>query len=182
MNENLTNENLSLEYSIADQKLITAKQFTLLNIATGGVYAIWWVYKEWRFIEEKDNLDLQPAGRTIFSVFFIYSLFTRILDYAKSFGYNKSYNPVLLLVLYIFFNLTSLISILSCVFSLVWIFLMIPPFQASNYAKLQDSRFKSEYRSSFSTKQIILIIIGIVCWYSVITGLIFGDLNQLDLY
>ncbi|MFD2902573.1 hypothetical protein [Sphingobacterium anhuiense] len=94
MNENLANENLSLDYPIADQKLITAKQFTILNIATGGVYALWWVYKEWRFIEEKDNLHLQPAGRTIFSVFFIYSLFTRILDYAKSFGYNKSYNPV----------------------------------------------------------------------------------------
>ena len=59
---------------------------------------------------------------------------------------------------------------------------MIPPFQASNYGKVQDSRFKSEYQSSFSTKQIILIILGIVCWYIVITGLIFGDLNQLELY
>ncbi|UPZ35833.1 hypothetical protein MUB18_17155 [Sphingobacterium sp. PCS056] len=182
MNENLEHEYQSWEYRIEDQKLITISQFTILNFVTFGLYALWWMYKEWRFFKEKDSLKIQPALRAILSIIFIYSLFKRILDYARSFGYSKQYNAVFLLLMYIFFTITSLISFLSSLFSMVWIFLMIPPFQASNYGKVQDSRFKSEYQSSFSTKQIILIILGIVCWYIVITGLIFGDLNQLELY
>lgn len=178
INENLENENLSLDYPIEDQKLITTTQFLVLNFVTFGVYTLWWMYKEWRFIKEKENLDILPAARAIFSIFFIHSLFTRILDYAKSLGYSKSYSPVLLLVLYIFFTLTSSISMLSSLFSLVWVFLMIPPFQASNFAKLQDSRFNSEYQSSFSTNQIILLVLGVVCWYLFIVGFLFGEPSQ----
>ncbi len=35
--------------------------FMLLHIATFGLYSTWWIYKNWRFFNEKDNLTINPA-------------------------------------------------------------------------------------------------------------------------
>lgn len=56
--------------------------------------------------------------------------------------------------------------------------MIIPPFQASNFAKLQDRRFNSEYQMSYSGKQLILVIGGGIFWFLVIIGLVFGDPNK----
>lgn len=178
MNENLENENLSLEYPIEDQKLITTTQYILLSIATFGLYAIWWIYKEWRFFRDKECLDIYPAVRALLLVLFIHSLSTRILDYAKSFGYTKSYNPTVILCLMVFFNLTVRLPDPLFMISFVWILVLVPVIKASNFGKLQDSSFNSEYQSSFSGKQFILLIAGGIFWFLVIIGFIFGDPNQ----
>ena len=175
MNENLENESLSLDYPIEDQKLVTITQYMLLSIATFGLYTVWWLYKEWRFFRDKEYLDVYPAVRALFSVFFIYSLAKRILDYAQSLGYSKTYDPLLILFVFIFCNIAALFPDPYSVISIVCYFVLIPVIKASNFAKLQDSSFNSEYQSSFSGKQLVLFIAGGIIWILIIIGLLFGD-------
>lgn len=178
MNENLENENQLLDYPIEEQKLVTITQYMLLSIATFGLYTVWWMYKEWRFFRDKEYLDVYPAVRALFSVFFIYSLAKRILDYAKSLGYTKTYDPLLILFVVIFSNIASIFPDPYGFISIVFFFVLIPVINASNFAKLQDSSFNSEYQSSFSGKQIVLLIAGGIFWLLVIVGLLFGDPNE----
>lgn len=179
MNENLENESLSLDYPIEDQKLVTITQYMLLSIATFGLYTVWWMYKEWRFFRDKEYLDIYPAVRAIFSVFFIYSLSQRILDYAKSLGYTKTYDPLLILFVVIFSNIASIFPDPYGLISIVFFFVLIPVVNASNFAKLQDGSFNCGYQSSFSGKQFILLIAGGIFWVLIIIGLLFGDPNEV---
>ena len=49
-----------------------------MSIVTLGFYSIYWNYRNWRFIKERDGLNIQPFWRGIFSYFFIYSLLKAI--------------------------------------------------------------------------------------------------------
>lgn len=173
--ENLEIEDQSFVFPMEDQKLISTSQFLLLSFGTIGIYPIWWFYKEWRFFKEKDNLDIHPAMRAIFSIIFIYSLFSRILDYARDYGYSRNYSPGLNFTVMILFNLCSGLREPFSLISLGAILLNIAPFEASNFAKTQDCSFNSEYQSSLSMRQLILLIFGIACWLLIIVGLLMGD-------
>ncbi|MEM6513522.1 MAG: hypothetical protein AAF660_10955 [Pseudomonadota bacterium] len=41
-------------------------KFTLLYLATFGLYGIYWSYKNWRFIRDRDNSDVLPFIRAFF--------------------------------------------------------------------------------------------------------------------
>ncbi|SMC00236.1 hypothetical protein SAMN00120144_1666 [Hymenobacter roseosalivarius DSM 11622] len=38
-----------LNTNVEEQKIISTNKFTILCIATFGLYTIWWQYKVWRF-------------------------------------------------------------------------------------------------------------------------------------
>lgn len=172
---NLEMEEQAFVFPMKDQKLISTSQFLLLSFGTVGIYTIWWYYKEWRFFNEKDSLDIHPAMRAIFSIFFIYSLFTRILDYAKNFEYSRNYSPGLIFIFVILFNLCSALPAPFYLVSYGWVLLHIAPFEASNFAKTQDSSFKSEYQSTLSMRQVILLVFGVTCWLLIILELLAGE-------
>ncbi|MFX8512392.1 hypothetical protein ABTM04_21180, partial [Acinetobacter baumannii] len=63
---------------IENLKVISLNKFIVLSIISFGLYQIWWVFKAWRFFLIKDKLNIMPAARAVFSIFFLYSLFNRI--------------------------------------------------------------------------------------------------------
>ncbi len=58
--------------------VVSLKKFWLLAVLTFGFYGIYWYYLNWSLIREKDNDNIIPFLRAIFSIFFIHSLFRRI--------------------------------------------------------------------------------------------------------
>lgn len=112
-----------------------------------------------------------PAARAIFSIFFLNSLFNRILDFAKQKGYDGSYSSTTLFIGFLIGNLLAklpdpfwLVSLLSFVF-------LIRPFNALNYAKQNSNEIIVKEQNSFSGRQIGLIVIGVIFWGLVILGL-----------
>jgi len=49
-----------------------------MSIATFGLYQVYWIYRNWRFLKDRDGLNIQPFWRGVFGIFFISSLFNRI--------------------------------------------------------------------------------------------------------
>jgi hypothetical protein len=57
---------------------IPIPRLILLSIASLGIYEAYWIYKNWRFVKERDRLDIRPFWRGMFGVFFCHSLLKRI--------------------------------------------------------------------------------------------------------
>lgn len=157
--------------NIEEQKIINLNKFIFLCIISFGLYEIWWIYKAWRFYKQKENLDIMPAARAIFSIFFLTTLFDKILLFAKEKGYGKNFSSIELFIGFFFGNILAklpepfwLISLFSFVF-------LIPPFKALNYAKQNSSEFVVTEQTSFSGRQIGLIIVGIIFWGLVLFGM-----------
>lgn len=77
---------------IENLKVISVNKFIFLSLISFGLYPIWWMFKAWRFFLIKDKLNIMPAARAIFSIFFLYSLFNRIKTYAKEQGYINDFS------------------------------------------------------------------------------------------
>lgn len=44
-------------------------KFFLMNLSTLGLYQLYWMYKGWQFIKERDERDIQPFWRAFFTLF-----------------------------------------------------------------------------------------------------------------
>lgn len=173
--EILDSGNLGVNNIVEEQKIISLNRFIFLSIISFGTYKLWWIYKVWRFYKQKEKLDIIPAARAIFSIFFLNSLFKRNLEFAKKKGYQDSYSSASLFIG--FFGVQGLsrlpdpfwlISILSFIF-------LIPPFKALNFAKQNSTDFIVSEQPSFSGRQIALIVIGVIIWALVLMGMIMEE-------
>lgn len=57
---------------------IPVSRLIILSIVSMSLYEAYWVYKNWRYIKERDGLDIRPFWRGWFGVFFCHSLLRRI--------------------------------------------------------------------------------------------------------
>ena len=159
-------------YKTDSQKIISLNKFIFLSIISFGAYQVWWMYKAWRFFKQKEKLDIIPEARAIFCIFFLNSLFNKILEFSKDKGYNKEYSSDTLFVCFFIGNFLAklpdpiwLISIFSFVF-------IIPPFEALNFAKQESKSISVSEQKDFNGRQITLIVLGTILWGLTIFGMI----------
>ncbi|MGE0636942.1 MAG: hypothetical protein AB7P01_10920 [Bacteroidia bacterium] len=164
-----------LESDVEKQYLISLPKFIILSLVSFGTYPVWWSYKAWRFFQQKDKLDIMPAVRTIFSIFFLYELFTRILHYAHEKNNTKRYSPGGLFAGYIIGNICSRLPDPLWLISLISFVFFIPVFNALNFAKRNSTEFSVVEQDNFNQRQIILLVIGVIFWGLVILGLSVGE-------
>lgn len=151
---------------------VTTSQFAILFFCSLGLYAPWWMYKAWKFFKQKDNLDIMPAGRAIFAIFFMPDLLDKIQRYAQTNGYNKSYSSVGLFVWFIVTNLMSRLPDPLWLSSFLGIFSFLQPLKAYNYAISHCDIFMLEKNNGFNARQIVLIVLGLLFWALIIIGLL----------
>lgn len=165
-------ENTPVNHHFADLTIISLKKFIFLSVISLGLYELWWIFKAWRFFAIKDHLNIMPAARAIFSIFFLYALFKRIREYAKEKGDAQDFSPGWMYVGYIVFALLLahlpdpywLISSFSFIF-------LIPAFVALNNAKKHESEFNVVIQEKFNIAQMIVIILGSLFWMLLLMGL-----------
>ncbi|MBJ9956826.1 hypothetical protein [Acinetobacter courvalinii] len=160
-----------VNHHLADLTIISLKRFIFLSIISLGLYELWWIFKAWRFFAIKDHLNIMPAARAIFSIFFLYSLLKKIREYAKAQGDVQEFSAGWMYIGYILFALVFanlpdpywLISSVSFMF-------LIPAFVALNHAKEQDDQLNAMIQEKFNIAQIFVIIIGSIFWILLLIG------------
>ncbi|MAS64067.1 MAG: hypothetical protein CL815_02440 [Coraliomargarita sp.] len=85
-----TAPSLPLYFPVSPLKLI------VMSVCTGGIYELYWFYKNWGLIKERENVDIMPFWRAFFSYFFCYSLFKKFHSTTIDSPLEKSISPVLL--------------------------------------------------------------------------------------
>ncbi|MCU4369038.1 hypothetical protein [Acinetobacter courvalinii] len=160
-----------VNHHLADLTIISLKRFIFLSIISLGLYELWWIFKAWRFFAIKDHLNIMPAARAIFSIFFLYSLFKKIREYAKAQGDVQEFSASWMYIGYILFALVFanlpdpywLISSVSFMF-------LISAFVALNHAKKQDDQLNAVIQEKFNIAKIFVIIIGSIFWILLLMG------------
>lgn len=59
---------------------VSVRKLVLMSIFTLGLYELYWLFKNWQLIKDRERSGIIPALRAIFGVFFCYGLFRRIRE------------------------------------------------------------------------------------------------------
>lgn len=163
-NETIKNDIAELITDVEEQHIISVEKFVLLSVLTLGLYEVWWMYKAWRFFQQQEKSDISPAARAIFSLFFLYSLMEKILEYAKEKGYSENYSVIALFLGYIAVNLVGYLPDPFWICCSLSVIVFIPPLKALNYAKSNSKGLLVTEQTSFNTRQTVLLVIGAFVW------------------
>ncbi len=151
---------------------ISTSKFIILSVLTFGLYEVWWIYKSWRFFSEKEDLEINSATRTIFSIIFLIPLFRKIKRYTMYIGITKYYSSILLFIGYL---ITALLANLPDYYWLISLFsfiFLISPFEALNQSIKKDPEYELEILKKFNRKQLVLVIVGSMWWIITVLGII----------
>ncbi|MCI0604795.1 DUF4234 domain-containing protein [bacterium] len=155
--------NVPLFFPVSKAKLI------VLSLCTFGIYEIYWFYKHWSLIKERERSDIKPFWRSIFAIFFCNQLFRSVKESAESNGIACSWKPI---TISIFFILLAITWRLPDPFWLITFFSFLPliPVQTTINeinAKVAPLADKNE---RFTGKNILVIVIGFLWLVLVIIG------------
>ena len=60
---------------------VSIRKLVVLSFCTFGLYEIYWFFKNWQLIKAREGINISPAPRAIFAVFYCYQCFRRIRDF-----------------------------------------------------------------------------------------------------
>lgn len=69
---------------------VSLLKLAVMSICTHGLYEIYWFYKNWNLIKQRERASMTPFWRAVFAYFFCYECFSRIDARAASLGLNRS--------------------------------------------------------------------------------------------
>lgn len=169
--KNMENNQEIIKTELTDFELLSKKKLVLLSILSFGLYELWWIYKSWRFLKYKDNLDIMPAGRAIFSLFTLISLFERIKSYSKSIGYDKPFSSVGFYIAFIGLNFAGRLPDPYWMVSFLSIFFLVPALESMNFGIKNSGDYIVNENGKFNNRQKGLVIIGSILWLLMLIGL-----------
>ncbi|MEZ0542290.1 hypothetical protein [Fibrella arboris] len=156
-------------------QITTPLAFFFLCFFTFGIYSIWWQYKAWRFIKQKDNLSVSPVARAFFAVFFVHGLLDRI-DYDAREKGHQGIATGAYATAYVILAIIS--NILSRLPDPYWFVTIAIPFYAFLIPSVKQLNYYWETEENvalsrtMSTKAIVLLLFGILFFLLVILGLL----------
>jgi len=149
---------------------IPAWRLIALSIVSFGIYEGYWIYRNWRYVKERDNLNFQPFWRGLFGVFYCHSLLQRIHEDVEARATRTpSFSPKALatgwVICIIVSNLISRLPAVEAIFISPFIpaFLFLLPVQAYINA-VEDKRLPSQGFYPWSTGHLVCIVSGLAIW------------------
>lgn len=163
------------EEQIIVYPIISTNKFLTLCFFSLNLYMLWWMYKTWRFFKDREGLDIYPALRAIFSIFFMIALFEKIKTLSIGRDDEPKYNAVLLFLGVLALNLLGylpqpfhLVSIFASVF-------LILPFEAFQKGIEATGDYQVEEQVGFNGNQVYILMMGGVFWIMLIYSLFVGE-------
>jgi hypothetical protein len=160
--------------------VVSKRKFALMFIVTCGWYFTFWFYMNWRRHRAAGNKVL-PLARTVFGVFFVYSLFIRVDRRIKAFDRRYAWYPRSLAIAVIVLTFTnialnwlndpgvSFVLSLAITGLLAYCFLSVQ--SAINYAESDAAGLSN---SVITWANGVWICIGLCMWTLAVTGYFLG--------
>jgi transglutaminase-like putative cysteine protease len=143
---------------------INLSKFIILSVFTMGIFPSYWTYRTWKAIKAKEDSDIMPIARGIFTIIWFYPLFNKLkADSIERFERNRVL-PTWMAVIF------ALLLIASTIFSsyddglfgtfqfLIVSLLFIPFVQYINRLNIHDTRAQ-KYNSKWRIRHVLLVII-----------------------
>ena len=159
---------------------IPTSRLVAMSFLSFGLYGLYWIYMNWKYLKDRDKLNIQPFGRAMFGVFFIAQLLkaihsdreaNRIAAPQFSAGALATGYIVLILIGYLFSQanvsavnlLGSIISMCSCLF-------LLPVQQYIN--TVNQSKSPPRPYNEWSPGHIVCLVFGIIIWLIMLLALV----------
>jgi len=156
---------------LRDFELLSVQKFVILSIASLGLYDIWWLYKTWRFFKEKDDLDIMPALRALFSILFLYGLFENIQKYARSNGVTKGFSSIGCFIGFFITNFSGYLPDPYWLIAFFGVLFLIPALHTLNDAIRNSGTYELNESGKYNGRQIAIVIFGFVFYVLTIMAL-----------
>lgn len=143
---------------------VSLLKLVVMSTCTMGIYELYWYYKNWCLIKEREKIDIMPSWRAFFAGLFCYSLFKRIQATAESQKLQKSIAPGLLATGWILCTILWKLPDPYWLVTYFAVFFLLPVQAVANDINMITNP-RHESNSNFSGWNIAAIVVG---------GLIFG--------
>ena len=88
--ENTEKGKVAIYFAVSPLKLV------VMSVCTMGIYELYWFYKNWVLIKDREKIDIMPFWRSFFAYFFCYSFFKKVQASAVAVSLDKPITPGLL--------------------------------------------------------------------------------------
>lgn len=172
--ETKTNTQNNIHHQVKGRKFSgkrTTTRFMVLYFATLGMYPLFWMYDQWTFLKNKQNLNISPGWRAFFSPLWTGSLAGNVQKYLKKENIEVDYSPVLLGISY--FILSALYKLPDPYWLMTFLSFipMLPILDAMNrYYEKHDSHLQE---SKLAWWQNVLVGIGLLTVVAAVYGTIY---------
>ncbi len=175
--------------SKADYFTVSVRRYLVYEVLSLGIWSLYWYYRNWKAINQSAyKKKFSPTARAFFFNFTAFSLFRKILQGAKKWGYPESYPSFLLAALLILFgvldkivNLLPMRSGREIVFTILLAgvtliaspLILSPVIRAIRYIQSKNGK-DPQADNRLTWGQYVCFVLGIVCW---IGGVLVGMKN-----
>jgi hypothetical protein len=157
---------------------VPVARFVAMSLLTLGLYEVYWIYRNWRYLNERDNLNIQPFWRAWFGIFYIKSLLEAIKnDQLANRLASANFSPDGLATGWIAFVLLGGIAsrASSPALNFLGIVLTAPSFlfllPVQQYVNRVNESLPSRPRYyAWTAAHVVLLIIGIFIWLGTFAG------------
>jgi hypothetical protein len=134
-------------------------KLAVMSVCTLGLYEVYWFYKNWTVIKQRDGRNIMPFWRGVFAPLFIFSLFKDFNDRASRNGVTETLQTSALGIAYIGFLLFNRAPDPLWLGSLLtFIPLIIANRLALSINRTVEPTFKNN--ESFSAWNIVAVVVG----------------------
>ncbi|MCL5037349.1 MAG: DUF4339 domain-containing protein [Chloroflexi bacterium] len=157
---------------------IPISRLIILSIVSFGLYEAYWIYKNWRYIKERDGLKITPFWRGMFGVFFCHSLLHGIHDDKEANSIQvPDFSPGALATGWVVLVILSNVLVRFAEGALLLIGPFIPSFlclvPVQKYINsITEKRIPGMPYYGWSAGHIVCLVWGIIIWGLVILGLV----------
>ncbi|MBT8101315.1 MAG: hypothetical protein KJO82_16280 [Gammaproteobacteria bacterium] len=86
--------------------VVSPIKFYLLATLTLNIYFVYWFYRNWRLIKQREDNDTWPPMRGLFYIFFTHSLLTDVDETLKARGITYDWAPMGIATLFVVLTVT----------------------------------------------------------------------------
>lgn len=162
--------------------IVSPTKFSLLFLSTLGIYELYWQYRNWHGLKQNRGLNVIPALRALFSLFFFGSLLKHANNELGEEHASRHLSVVPLTTLYVITTLVShgadriaakmetysaLDFISLALFPVIWLILL----STQKAINLSQNDPDGETNSSITWANGIWMFLGTLLWLAILAGI-----------
>ncbi|MCA6065219.1 hypothetical protein [Thalassolituus marinus] len=158
---------------------VGTEKFIELSLVTFGVYGIYWTWANWKAIQQAGE-PVNPLLRTLFAVFWQFSLYQRIAVRAGTEDMGPRWKPVRLFVLFAAFSVLPIWMLITAHpwAALAGLLTLLPNVLVNQSINAINEKYLPFYEQNteLSASNWTAVVAGVVGWLTLLTLALTSDL------
>jgi len=145
-------------------------KFILMSLFTLGIYHIYWSYKNWKYIKDREHSNIMPFWRAFFLFpIWIFGLGKKIRDHCIEVSEQPNFNHISVGFGYLIFNFWGFSDEIWRLFFSLFAFVPLLILQADALKINQKLGIRADKNSEFNTWNYLFMLLGAFMYAIVIS-------------